>query len=86
MPPSFITDVAQFGIDVEADPPFADVVVAREERMSVVRELVTDLTDADLPRTCGHHTLLACLWTLYDEEWHHNWYANRDLDALATAR
>jgi uncharacterized protein YjbI with pentapeptide repeats len=83
MPPSFVTDASQFGIDVNADPPFADVVVAREDRMNVVRELVADLSDTDLGRQCGDQTLLACLWALFDEEWHHNWFANRDLDSLS---
>ena len=82
MPPSFITDVEPFGIDRAADPVPAEVVTMREERMDVVRALVRDLNDDDLARQCGDHTLLGCLWTLLDEEWHHNWYANRDLDTL----
>ncbi len=80
--PSFITDPESFGIDVTADPSFDEVVAAREERMAVVRELVGDLTDEGLGRQCGEHTVLRCLWTLFDEEWHHNWFANRDLDVL----
>jgi hypothetical protein len=82
MPPSFLTDVSPFGIDVDADPPSTEVIAAREERMDVVRTLVADLRDDDLSRPCGDQTLLACLWTLFDEEWAHNWYANRDLDVL----
>jgi hypothetical protein len=80
--PSFISDPEPFGIDPGADPSLADVIAAREERMAEVRALVDGLTDDDLPRRCGDHTLLECLWTLFDEEWHHNWFANRDLDAL----
>ena len=83
MPPSFITDPEPFGIDPTADPSFDEVVVAREERMAVVRVLVAEITDDELQRRCGEHTVLSCLWTLFDEEWHHNWFANRDLDALA---
>ena len=82
MPPSFITDVEPFGIDMAADPPFAEVVVAREERMAVVRDLVAGLDDADLGRQCGQHTLLHCLRTVFDEEWAHDQFANRDLDVL----
>jgi hypothetical protein len=81
--PSFITDPEPFGIDTSADPPSAEVIAVREERMGVVRDLVADVTDDDLQRPCGEHTMLRCLWTLFDEEWHHNWYANRDLDVLA---
>ena len=35
-----------------------------------------------LGQRCGEHTVNKCLRTLFDEEWHHNWFANRDLDAL----
>ena len=88
MPPSFVTDAAPFGIDLGADPPFADVVVAREDRMAVVRTLVDSLDDAGLERPCdnGEQTVRSCLLVVFDEEWHHNWFANRDLDVLASAQ
>jgi hypothetical protein len=82
MPPSFITDPAPFGIDLTGDPPLAEIIAEREERMEMVRSLVEDLDDESLGRQCGEHTLLRCLWTLFDEEWHHNFYANRDLDTV----
>jgi hypothetical protein len=85
LPPSFITDVAPFGIDVAADPPFDAVVAARESRLDVVRELVRDIDDEGLQRRCGEHTVLGCLWVLFDEEWAHNRYANRDLDVLTSS-
>ncbi len=81
--PSFITDPASMGIDVTADPSFDEVVALREDRMDVVRALVRDVTNEDLHRKCGDQTVLLCLLTLFDEEWHHNWFANRDLDVLA---
>jgi hypothetical protein len=49
----------------------------------MVRALVRDLTDDGLQRRCGDQTVLSCLHTLCDEEWHHNWFANRDLDVLS---
>jgi hypothetical protein len=82
MPPSFITDVAALGIDPSAAPSFAEVVAVREDRMAVVRELVEGIDDDGLRRQCGDQTVLACLWTVFDEEWAHNRYANRDLDTL----
>jgi DinB superfamily/Pentapeptide repeats (8 copies) len=82
MAPSFIADPARMGIDVGADPSFDEVVVVREERMDIVRELVAGVTDEALARTRGEHSMLRCLCTLFDEEWHHNWFANRDLDVL----
>lgn len=81
--PSFITDPTPFGIDPTADPSFDEVVSAREDRMAIVREVVTDMTDAGLQQACGEHTVQSSIVTVLDEEWHHNWYANRDLDALA---
>ena len=73
------------GIDVAADPPFAEVVPVREERMAIVRELVDGLSDAGLQRQCGDHSVRSCLLTVFDEEWHHNWFANRDLDVLTAS-
>jgi hypothetical protein len=81
--PSFITDPTPFGIDATADPPFGEVVSVREDRMAIVRELVIEMTDARLQQECGEHTVLFAISTVLDEEWHHNWFANRDLDALA---
>jgi len=80
--PSFITDPGPYGIDPDANPSTSEVLAAREDRMRVVRELVSAATDESLLRKCGDHTVLSCLWTLFDEEWHHNWFANRDLDTL----
>jgi uncharacterized protein YjbI with pentapeptide repeats len=85
MPPSFITEVEPFGIDLGADPTLAEVVAVREERMAVVADLVSDITDGGLLRQCGEQDVLACLLTVFDEEWHHNWFANRDLDVLVAA-
>lgn len=80
VPPSFLNDLP--GIDVNASPTWAEVVAVREDRVATVEHLVEDLADADLARPCGEHTLLDCIRTVLDEEWHHNWYANRDLDRL----
>jgi hypothetical protein len=80
--PTFITDVTPFGIDPAADPSFAEVVAVREDRTDIVRSLVSEMTDERLRERCGEHTVNRCLCTLFDEEWHHNWFANRDLDAL----
>jgi hypothetical protein len=55
--------------------------------MATLRELVNGLTDDELSRLCGaraEHTVLSSLLTLFDEEWAHNSYANRDLDVLTT--
>jgi DinB superfamily/Pentapeptide repeats (8 copies) len=82
--PAFIDDPGKLGVDTEADPPFPEVVAVREARMGTVRDLIAGITDEALHRRCGDQTVSSCLCTLFDEEWHHNWYANRDLDKLAT--
>ena len=83
--PSFMSDVSAFGgLDPDADPTYDEVVAAREDRMRSVADLVAGVDDAEL--TARHegrdHTLLQCLHVVFHEEWHHNWFANRDLDRL----
>lgn len=80
--PTFMESSAFGGIDPAADPSFEDVVAAREDRMRFVADLVAGVDDAELSRQRGDHTLLGCIRVVLDEEWHHNWYANRDLDTL----
>jgi hypothetical protein len=82
MLPSFITDPEPYGIDPDADPSSSEVIEVREERMNVVRALIADVSDEGLARERGENTVLTCLWTLFEEEWQHNWFANRDLDVL----
>lgn len=50
--------------------------------MDIVRTLVASVTDADLQQRRGDNTMLHCLWTVFDEEWAHRWYATRDLEKL----
>ena len=55
------------------DVPVAEVLAAREDRMATVRALVDDGARIGV-RQLEH------LLVVLDEEWHHNWFANRDLD------
>ena len=80
--PTFILDPGAMGLDVNADPDLAEVAAVRDGRMDIVRKLVATVTDPDLQRRRGDYTMLHCLWTLFDEEWAHRWYAIRDLDVL----
>jgi uncharacterized damage-inducible protein DinB len=80
------------GVDLDARPPFAEVLAVRRERMGLVRRLVAGLTDAELgrpvtrtpapgypeePRTVG-----SCLSVVMEEECEHNRYITRDLTVL----
>jgi uncharacterized protein YjbI with pentapeptide repeats len=78
--------------------PSLDVVLElRRDRMSTVRRVIEDLTDASLdahtepvegpgwPRPRSYH-VRECLLVILNEEWEHRLYAERDLDALAVRR
>lgn len=88
----WLKDPAGFGLDVEAEPSLTEVLQVRRQRMAWVKSTIDAVTPEELERTCvppktpGHpterHTVLACLHVILDEEWNHNLYANRDLDAL----
>jgi hypothetical protein len=74
-------------------PPFAAVLAARESRVTMVRELLAHVTDADLrvprrnPWSPQHEeTTLSCLHTILEEEWEHHRYAVRDLDVIDARR
>jgi len=81
--PSFITEPPP-EIDVNADPTFDEVVLAREDRMNVVRALVAGVTDASLDEKPSDNTVRHCLIAVFNEEWAHNRFANRDLDVLTS--
>lgn len=75
-------------IDIDAQPTFGEVVAVRQERMRSVAALLDDSNDDDLLRTVaspngGTTSVLGCVQVVLGEEWAHNRYANRDLDALA---
>jgi uncharacterized protein YjbI with pentapeptide repeats len=78
--------------------PSLDVVLElRRDRMSTVRRVLEDLTDASLdahtepvegpgwPRPRSY-PVRECLLVILNEEWEHRLYAERDLDALEARR
>lgn len=91
--PSFLRDVAGLGITIEATPTFEEVLAVREQRMGDVAAYLAAVTADDLaaPRrrndAMGYppptdDTVLSCLRTVLNEEWHHHQYAVRDLSSL----
>jgi hypothetical protein len=93
LPPSFVTDLVDVGIDDRAEPTFDEVVAAREDRQAIVRHLLEGITTEELARRCDQnaaagypavttHVVLDCIHGVIDEEWAHHGYAVRDLDAL----
>ncbi len=85
-------DAAALGIDVMAEPSWAEVLAARADRMALVRRIVDDLADADLGRTCQRspapgypeepRPVWECLSVVMEEEVEHHRFAVRDLALL----
>lgn len=86
------TDAAGLGIDLTAQPGYAEVLAARAGRMAVMRRIVADLTDDSLRRPCRrspapgypdeHRTVIDCISVVMDEEIEHYRFAVRDLAVL----
>jgi hypothetical protein len=85
-------DAKALGIDLDAEPSYAEVADARADRVALVRRLVDGLTDAELGRPCGRspapgypdelRPVAECLAVLMEEECEHLRFATRDLAVL----
>ena len=85
-------DAAALGIDLTAQPGYAEILAARADRMAVMRHIVAGLTDADLGRGCQRSpapgypevepSVAECLSVVMDEEIEHYRFAVRDLAVL----
>ena len=85
-------DAAAIGIDLTAQPDYAEVLAARADRMAVMRRIVAGLTDASLGRLCRRspapgypdeeRTAIDCIAVVMDEEIEHYRFAVRDLAVL----
>ena len=74
-------------LDIDADPTLDEALAVRAARMESVTALLADSGDADLTRPVespngGTTTVGDCIRVVMGEEWAHDRYANRDLDAL----
>jgi hypothetical protein len=83
IPPDFVTNGRELGLDLEAHPDLNEVRSCRQEGMSQVRQLIEQLDDSELTRPClarvGRFTVLGAIQVVIFEEWAHNQYASRDL-------
>jgi hypothetical protein len=85
-------DATALGIDVTAQPSYAEILAARADRMAVMRGIVAGLADDELGRPCQRSpapgypdeqfTVIDCLAVVMDEEIEHYRYATRDLAIL----
>ncbi|GAA1833729.1 hypothetical protein GCM10009682_60190 [Luedemannella flava] len=70
-------------------PTYAEVLEARADRVSMVRDVLARITPEDLaaarrnPHNPEHpQTVRSCLHVILEEEWEHHRFAVRDLDAI----
>ncbi len=85
-------DAAALGIDLTAQPGYAEILAARADRMAVMRRIVTSLTDDGLGRLCQRspapgypdedRTVIECISVVLEEEIEHYRFAVRDLAVL----
>jgi DinB superfamily/Pentapeptide repeats (9 copies) len=85
-------DAARVGIDLAAQPSYAEIVAARADRMAVMRRIISNLTDNDLQRLCARspapgypdeeRTVIECVGVVMEEEIEHYRFAVRDLAVL----
>ena len=85
-------DAAALGIDLTAQPGYAEILAARADRMVVMRHIVAGLTDEGLGRLCRRspapgypdeeRTVIDCIAVVMDEEIEHYRFAVRDLAVL----
>ena len=76
------------GLDRNANPTFAEVLAVRENRARRLREYLDALQPGELDREVvvlenGASSVRECIYTVFEEEFHHNRYAQRDLTHLA---
>jgi hypothetical protein len=85
-------DAAALGIDLTAQPGYAEILAARADRLAVMRRIVAGLTDDSLGRACQRppapgypdeeRTVIDCISVVMDEEIEHYRFAARDLAVL----
>ena len=85
------TDVAVPDLDREAAPSLSDVLAARAEQATRLADYLADVTSDDLTRSvdvldAGPHLVRDCISTVFEEEFWHDRYAERDLATLETRR
>jgi hypothetical protein len=83
---------AALGIDLTAQPAYAEILAARADRMAVMRRIVVSLADADLGRLCERspapgyldeeRAVIDCISVVMAEEIEHHRFAVRDLTVL----
>jgi hypothetical protein len=80
-------DFAWPGLDYDLDPTFAEVLAVRADRAGRLHKYLDALQPGELDREVvvlenGPSPTRECIYTVFEEEFHHNRYALRDLALL----
>ena len=89
LPPHFVTNGAELGLDLDAHPSSGAVLTARDRANNRVRTLLAGIDPPDVERACaplgGQFSVLGALQNVIFEEWAHHEYVVRDLAVLEQA-
>ena len=75
------------GLDYDLRPSVIEVLAVRADRATRFRDYLASVTATDFRRPIdvlenGVNPLQECIWTVFEEEFWHNRYAQRDLEQL----
>ena len=76
------------GLDLEMTPSVSEALAARADRAARFRDYLPSVSAADLLQPIdvlenGTNPLHECIYTVFEEQFWHNRYAQRDLALLA---
>jgi hypothetical protein len=91
LPNSGSVDFPWPGLDYDVRPSVSDALTVRAERAGCFRDYLASVAATDLTREVdvlenGTNPLQECIYTVFEEEFWHNRYAQRDLAQLEAAR
>jgi hypothetical protein len=89
LPPHFIPRVLPgSSIDAQADPTFDEACEILRGRLATLADYCDAITPDDLAHPIGGHaeTVAGGLGVIFDELTFHNYFMNRDLDAIESGR
>ncbi len=80
-------DFAWPGLDYDVTPSVLEALAVRADRATRFRDYLASVTATDFTRPIevlenGVNPLQECIWTVFEEEFWHNRYAQRDLQQL----
>ena len=91
MPNSGSVDFPWPGLDYDLTPSFSEALAVRADRAIRFRDYLGSVATTDFSRPVdvlenGAHPLQECLFTVFEEEFWHHRYAQRDLAQLEAAQ